>query len=145
MSKKYIIVNFFIQKLKSKHTCLKKYTNWAKLIYFLSFWGNERRKKPNISHPRLLWIRCKGKNLVLIKRLGQILFMLWLITSWVKDLLLTLSVVTDQIWLCYFSSRNWKVSTHLSLGKGQGLHWRTCLKKKQGKVSNIQSRNFKKV
>ena len=26
-----IIVNFFIQKLKNKHTFLKKYTKWAKL------------------------------------------------------------------------------------------------------------------
>ena len=48
-SKKYIIVNFIIQKLKSKHTSLKKYTNWDKLsclsLYiFLSFWGNERRE-----------------------------------------------------------------------------------------------------
>ena len=31
MSKK--IVNFVIQKLKSKHTSLKKYTNWAKLSH----------------------------------------------------------------------------------------------------------------
>jgi hypothetical protein len=36
---------------------LKKYTNWDKLscliLYiFLLFWGNERRQKPNISHPR---------------------------------------------------------------------------------------------
>ena len=50
-----IIVNFFIQKLKSKHTSLKKYTNWDKLsclsLYiFLSFWGNERRQKPDILH-----------------------------------------------------------------------------------------------
>ena len=30
--KKNIIVNFIIQKLKSKHTSFKKYTNWAKLI-----------------------------------------------------------------------------------------------------------------
>ena len=28
---KYVIVNFIIQKLKSKHTSLKKYTNWAKV------------------------------------------------------------------------------------------------------------------
>ena len=26
-----IIVNFIIQKLKSKHTSLEKYTNWAKI------------------------------------------------------------------------------------------------------------------
>ena len=30
--KENIIVNFIIQKLKSKHTSPKKYTNWAKLI-----------------------------------------------------------------------------------------------------------------
>ena len=41
---------FYHSKIESKYTSLKKYTNWAKLIYFLSFWGNERRKKPNISH-----------------------------------------------------------------------------------------------
>ena len=29
--KQNIIVNFIIQKLKNKHTSLKKYTNWAKL------------------------------------------------------------------------------------------------------------------
>ena len=29
---KNIIMNFIIQKLKSKHTFLKKYTNWAQLI-----------------------------------------------------------------------------------------------------------------
>ena len=43
------------KKLKSKHTSLKKYTNWDKLsclsLYiFLSFWGNERRQKPIIPH-----------------------------------------------------------------------------------------------
>ena len=32
MSKKHKIVNFIIQKLKTKDTSLKKYTNWAKLI-----------------------------------------------------------------------------------------------------------------
>ena len=41
--------------MKSKHTSLKKYTNWDKLsclsfYFFLTFWGNERRQKPNIPH-----------------------------------------------------------------------------------------------
>ena len=31
MSKKHIIVNFIIQKLKNKHIFLKKYTDWANL------------------------------------------------------------------------------------------------------------------
>ena len=31
--KKTIILNFIIQKLKSKHTSLKKYTNWAMLSH----------------------------------------------------------------------------------------------------------------
>ena len=31
--KKNIIVNFIIQKLKSKHTSLKTYTNWARLSH----------------------------------------------------------------------------------------------------------------
>ena len=43
-------MNLIIQKLKSKHTSLKKYTNWTKIIYFISFWGNERIKQPNIWH-----------------------------------------------------------------------------------------------
>ena len=39
----------------------KKYTNWDKLsclsLYiFLSFWGNEKRQKPNIPHLRDVWI-----------------------------------------------------------------------------------------
>ena len=46
---------FYQSKLKSKDTSLRKYTNWAKLPEqnqcFLSFWGNERRKKTNILHP----------------------------------------------------------------------------------------------
>ena len=49
-----LLFNTIIQKLKSKHTSLKKYTNWElteqNWYIFLSFWGNERRKKPNISH-----------------------------------------------------------------------------------------------
>ena len=51
-----IIVNFTIQKLKTKHTSLKKDTNWAKLTeqnyYFFSFWGNERRKNPKYFAPK---------------------------------------------------------------------------------------------
>ena len=57
MSKKSVTWwgTFIIQKLKSKHTSLKKYTNWDKLtclsLYiFLLFWGNERRQKPSIPH-----------------------------------------------------------------------------------------------
>ena len=50
MSKKTIIVNFIIQKLKSKQTSLKKYTNWAKLIYFSLVLREPEEKKPNISH-----------------------------------------------------------------------------------------------
>ena len=44
--KKNIIVNFIIQKLKSKHTSLKKCTNWANLIYF-SLILREREEKKN--------------------------------------------------------------------------------------------------
>ena len=42
---KNIIVNFIIQKLKSKHTSLKQYTNWDKLSCFslYIFWENERK------------------------------------------------------------------------------------------------------
>ena len=39
-----------IQKLKSKHTSLKKYTNWAKLIYFSLVLREREEKKPNVSH-----------------------------------------------------------------------------------------------
>ena len=41
-----LTVNFIIQKLKSKHTSLKKYTSWAKLIYF-SLILREREEKKN--------------------------------------------------------------------------------------------------
>ena len=45
MSKiKHKIVNFIIQKLKSKHTSLRKYTNWAKLVHF-SLVSRERKEK----------------------------------------------------------------------------------------------------
>ena len=69
-----IIVNFIIQKLKSKHTSFKKYKNWEKLsclnLYiFLSFWGNERRQKPNILHHR----HCKKNNESRQKRLCVLL------------------------------------------------------------------------
>ena len=45
-----IIVNFIIQKLKSKHTSLKKYANWAKLIYFSRFEGTRGENPLNISN-----------------------------------------------------------------------------------------------
>ena len=55
-----VIAIFIIQKLKSKHTYLKRNANWTKLsdqnsYIFLSFWGNERRQKPNILHLRKCW------------------------------------------------------------------------------------------
>ena len=43
--KQTIIVNFIIQKLKSKHTFLKKYTNWAKLLYFSLVLRGENKNK----------------------------------------------------------------------------------------------------
>ena len=47
-----IIVNFIIQKFKSKHTSVKKYTNWDKLTIFLSrFEGTRGEKKPKYSAP----------------------------------------------------------------------------------------------
>ena len=51
---KNIIVNFIIQKLKSKHTSLKKYTNWAKLIYF-SLVLREREEEKNQIFRTLVW------------------------------------------------------------------------------------------
>ena len=52
MSKKHIIVNFIIQKLKNKHISLKKYTDWATLGHVtqnLEFWFQCRKcaPKPN--------------------------------------------------------------------------------------------------
>ena len=50
-----LLFNFIIQKLKSKHTSLKKYTNRAKLIYFsLVLREREEKKTPNISHLKSL-------------------------------------------------------------------------------------------
>ena len=43
-------MNFTIQNLKSKHTSLKKYTNWAKLIHFSLVWREQEEKKLEISH-----------------------------------------------------------------------------------------------
>ena len=56
MSKKSICN--IIQKLKSKHTSLKKYTNWAKLIYFLLVL-REREEKyfaPKIETTENTWV-----------------------------------------------------------------------------------------
>ena len=48
-------VNLIVQKLKSKHTSLKKYTNWAKLIHF-SLVLREREEKKKYFAPKF------GKN-----------------------------------------------------------------------------------
>ena len=45
-----VLLNFIIQELKSKHTSLKKYTNWAQLIYFSLVFREREEKKSNISH-----------------------------------------------------------------------------------------------
>ena len=52
--KKNIIKNFIIQKLKSKHTSLKKYTNWAKLTEqnFSRFEGTREEKTNKYFAPR---------------------------------------------------------------------------------------------
>ena len=58
-------MNFIIQKLKNKHTFLKKLQNWAKLNSL--FWGNKRRQKPDVSHPHLdsglkIWVNFIEKS-----------------------------------------------------------------------------------
>ena len=55
MSKKDMIVNFIIPKLKSKLTSLKKYTDWAKLVHFSLVLREREDKKPNISHHSSDW------------------------------------------------------------------------------------------
>ena len=46
-----IVVNSIVQKLKSKHTSLKKYTNWDKLGNFSLVLREQKEKKtPNIPH-----------------------------------------------------------------------------------------------
>ena len=50
--KKHRIVNLIIKKLKSKHTSLKEYTNWAKLIYFSLVLGEWEEKKPKYFAPK---------------------------------------------------------------------------------------------
>ena len=47
-----LFFNFWMIKLKSKHTSLKKYTNWAKLIYYSLVLREREENKTNISH---LW------------------------------------------------------------------------------------------
>ena len=53
----FSLVLWYFVKVNIDGSALKKYTNWDKLsclsLYiFLSFWGNERRQKPNIPHLR---------------------------------------------------------------------------------------------
>ena len=38
--------------MKSKHTSLKKYTNWAKLIYFSLVLRERKEKKPKFFAPK---------------------------------------------------------------------------------------------
>ena len=45
-------MNFIIQKLKSNHTSLKKYTNWAKLVYFSLVLREWEEKKPKYFAPK---------------------------------------------------------------------------------------------
>ena len=54
----YFYKRKYFVKVNIDGSVLKKYTNWDKLsclsLYiFLSFWGNERRQKPNIPHLKL--------------------------------------------------------------------------------------------
>ena len=85
-------------KLKSKHTSLGKYTNWAKLTeqnyyIFLSFWGNERRKNQifcTIVTIAQLWIRYR------LKKIMNISFSYWEWLSWVQ------LAVFSLYWVLYF-------------------------------------------
>ena len=47
-----IIVDFIIQKLKSKHNSLKKYTNWAKPTYFSLVLREREEKKTKYFKPK---------------------------------------------------------------------------------------------
>ena len=63
--KKNIIVNFNIQKLKSKHTSLKKYiklskTKWANYCFFSHFEGT-RGEKNKYFAPKFLLVWCLSK------------------------------------------------------------------------------------
>ena len=52
MSKRHIIVNFVIQKLKNKHISLKKYTDWAILGHVtqnLEFWNSVQKMCPLVA------------------------------------------------------------------------------------------------
>ena len=46
----FVYCEFYHSKLKSKHTSLIKYTNWAKLIHFSLVLKEREEKKTNISH-----------------------------------------------------------------------------------------------
>ena len=46
-----LLYNFWIMKLKSKHSSLKKYTNWAKLIYFSLILREQEEKNPKYFAP----------------------------------------------------------------------------------------------
>ena len=65
-----IIVNFNIQKLKSKHTTLKKYTNWAKLIYFSLVLREQEEKTNKFFAPNLYRkLHCYIDDFSLLQRL----------------------------------------------------------------------------
>ena len=59
--KQNIIVNFIIQKLKNKHTFLKKYTNWAILSFLVL---REREEKKNKIFRTLFYIRFNTHHLL---------------------------------------------------------------------------------
>ena len=58
-------MNFIIQKLKSKHTFLKKYTNWAKLTQLSLVLREREEKKPKYFTPKKndLVVKAFGENL----------------------------------------------------------------------------------
>ena len=47
------LVMLSLKKLRSKHTFLKKYTNWAELIYFSLVLKEREEKKPKYFAPKL--------------------------------------------------------------------------------------------
>ena len=63
----YIIVNFIIQKLKSEHTSLIKYTNWAKAICFSLVWREREEKTLKYFAPRKLYTEVTKHTLQLRK------------------------------------------------------------------------------
>ena len=117
---------FIFQKLKSKNTSLKKYTNWAQLTEqnwynFLSFWENERRKKNKYFTHMSLFGRAKctlnfypEEGIVCAKEkeyMAKILLSYFIYTMFLRCSLDFIYLACSPLWL-FILQRLFRFSSH---------------------------------